>query len=163
MASRTLKEFSTILGGLSAFSMLFIVVLFTASIPFHDLKKKDAERRYKQLQHPTSSSVIFFGSSVENVGMSNHCDYLVGEIRTAPLTKQDIVNFYKQKTFDGFDNNIKPITVWFQNDLEAYGEPFRPEFNWFLTHKREFESDGITYIVSEVDQMYDAGLDYRCK
>jgi hypothetical protein len=78
----------------SLFFLLFW--LFFATMPFHDLYLSRMNRALQSIEHPHGSKEleqhVFFGSRYTDI---SECTYAVGQIRSSPLTRDEITRAYE--------------------------------------------------------------------
>lgn len=114
--------------------ILFYFVVF--GVPIHDARMWILKRAYSRVEHPVESTVL--ADAVYLGGPDSHgswrCNYVVGEVRSAPLPKQKIREAYGRKTLSvAFLKSPLPLTVLFFDD------EWPNELPWF-TWKDEFMS-----------------------
>jgi len=85
----------------SLFFLLFW--LFYATIPFHDLYLSHLDQALQSIEHPRGSKElerhVFFGSRYTDV---SECTYAVGQIRSAPLSRDEITRAYNNASAGSF-------------------------------------------------------------
>lgn len=78
-----------------AFAFL-VFWLFYATMPFHDLYYSHMDRAFQSIAHPRGSRELeqyaFFGSRYTDI---SECTYAVGQIYSAPLSREKIIRAYK--------------------------------------------------------------------
>lgn len=120
----------------SAFICTLLLIFFYHGVPIHDARMWILKRAYSRVEHPVESTVL--ADAVYLGGPDTHgswrCNYVVGEVRSAPLPKQEIREVYEQKTLSvAFLKSSLPLTVLFFDD------EWPNELPWF-TWKDEFIS-----------------------
>lgn len=86
----------------SLFFLLFW--LFYATMPFHDFYLSRMDRALQSVEHPRGSKkledYIFFGSRYTDI---SECTYAVGQIYSAPLSQEEIVQTYRNASAGIFE------------------------------------------------------------
>ncbi len=114
--------------------ILFYFVAF--GVPVHDVRMWVLKRAYSHVEHPRESIVL--ADAIYLGGPATHgswrCNYVVGEARSAPLSKQEIREAYGQETLPvAFSKSSLPLTILFFDD------EWPNELPWF-TWESEFKS-----------------------
>jgi len=85
----------------SLFFLLFW--LFYATMPFHDLYYSHMDQALQSITHPHDSKKLeqyaFFGSRYTDI---SECTYAVGQIRSTPLSPEEITQAYKNASAGSF-------------------------------------------------------------
>lgn len=114
--------------------ILFYFIAF--GVPIHDVRMWGLKHAYSRVEHPAKSK--FLADALYLGGPATHgswrCNYVVGEVRSAPLSRQEIREAYGQKTLSiAFSKIPVPLTVLFFDD------EWPNELPWF-TWESEFAS-----------------------
>lgn len=142
------------------------IVAVTWKIPFHNYQLWNMQRNFRssmQSVHPAGSRLLAEMAEFGNFGESNHCDYLVGEFRSSPLSKEEVLKNYAAvatSTFIG--ERSAEIGVYFID-----GEFFKKDYLWsewiekYLPNNHGITNENIYVIYSE-DAMNPPDGDIRC-
>lgn len=140
--------------------ILFYFVVF--GVPIHDARMWILKRAYSRIEHPVLSSVRADARYLGGPAMhgSWRCTYVVGEVRSAPLAKQEIREAYGQKTMSvAFSKTPLLLVVLFFDDEWPNELPW---FEW----KSEFTSlenkSDTLYLVYGVQKNVPFLGDRRC-
>ena len=149
--------------------MLFGVLLYFLSkgVPLHDIRLWRLERNFEMAAsyHPRTSTVLqrrtYLGGPYTHGSLS--CDYFVGELRSATLSKEEIRRAYDGHFIKSFDNSGQvPLEVLF------FGEKIwpidSPLGDWWDEWRESplIATSGTVYFVFAAQKGYPFLLDYRC-
>ncbi len=73
------------------------LALYTVGIPFHNYRLDQNEKVFRQVQHPSGTSLVKSFKEVSTAN-ANDCGYLVGELRRYSGSRQAIQAFYANPT-----------------------------------------------------------------
>lgn len=77
--------------------------VFYATMPFHDLYLSHMDRAFQSIEHPHSSKkltkYVLFGSRYTD---TSECTYAIGQIYSAPLSREEIVQAYENASAGNF-------------------------------------------------------------
>jgi len=76
---------------------LYFLASFTAGMPFHNYRLYQADKVFRQVQHPSYTSLAKSFKEV-SIANANDCGYLVGELRRYSGSRQIIQVFYADQT-----------------------------------------------------------------
>lgn len=151
----------------------FILVLSFAfigtSIMAHDFKLWRMEQAFRfAMEHPFASVLVQRDSYVGTLYESgdDHCNFFVGEIRTARVPKEKIVQkyTYRDAALDvfGFARNIS-IQVSFMDEWPSLRLD-KPIYQWMKQYIQQFdtETEDVAYVVYAADYRNPPWGDYRC-
>jgi len=98
-------------------SIVFYFVAF--GVPIHDIRMWMLKRAYSRVEHPRESVILadatYLGGPATHG--SRRCNYVVGEVRSASLSKQKIREAYGLISLSGaFLKTSLPLTVLFFDD-----------------------------------------------
>jgi hypothetical protein len=159
--------------------VLFLVVLpivgcallacasFTVGIPFHDCRLNQYGSAFRQIQHPSGTSLVKSKELVSRSETNGACAYFAGQLRRYTGSRQDIEAFYADQV------NNKPFSQDFKLLFIENGElPVgTAAYKWLLPYGVNQISDwqvsssdlqGNLYLVY-FSGVGDAYFDYRCK
>ena len=121
--SFTVKDLLRLIG-ISVLLIVWAFVWMLFGVPIHDLRNWMLEQRFTHanIQHPPNS--IFLARRSFLGGPSEHgsaqCVYATGEVRRTTLSKNEIIDAYKNKKIGRF-----PLKVYFTDESELpYEVPF---------------------------------------
>lgn len=150
----------------SAIFVFVLTVLFSwlaYGEPIHDINAWRLERNFyaEKIIHPSSSILIekkrYLGGPSLHGGQ--RCVYAVGEVRTVPLSIEEIKLSYRD-TDVGFWGNQLPLKVLFADEFDGpYEMPF---VNWQDELRALPPSDSTAYVVYITDQRKIILFDWRC-
>lgn len=85
-------------------SFAFLIFwLFYATMPFHDLYLSRMDSAFQSIEHPHDSKKleqhVFFGSRYTDI---SECTYAVGQMYSAPLAPEEIMQAYKNASAEIF-------------------------------------------------------------
>lgn len=114
--------------------VLFYFIAF--GVPIHDVRMWGLKHAYSSVEHPATSKLL--ADAVYLGGPETHgswrCNYVVGEVRSAPLSKREIREAYRGKILSvAFSKIPPPLAVLFFDD------EWPNELPWF-TWESEFAS-----------------------
>lgn len=140
--------------------IFFYFIIFGA--PIHDARMWMLKHAYSRVEHPVGSTVL--ADAVYLGGPATHgswrCSYVVGEMRSAPLPKQEIRKAYGMKTLSvTFSKTPLPLAVLFFDD------EWPNELPWFTWESefRLFENISDTpYLVYSAQKDVPFFGDLRC-
>jgi len=126
-------------------STVCFIVLLTYN-PVNNLNFWNLQRRYEvaRISHPENSVLLakkkYFGGSGEYD--SSICRYFVGEIRSAPLSKSEIMNTYENDyvafRLSVFSRDDIPIKILFPNEPVSLESPY-----WDWGHELNLISEEV--------------------
>lgn len=130
-----------IISGVTVFSVLLLIILLfvlylTYRIPlnnYHLMIFKDDFNKFVDQLHPQQSAYIAEVTETGNLGgASNHCDFLVGEFRSSPLSKEMLKNNYFRDSLSSgvyfIDDDIFTESPW-SEWKEKYLKDYKPKDN----------------------------------
>lgn len=136
---------------------------FAHGEPVHDINIWRLERNFyaKEISHPNDSVLLekmkyLGGSSTHG---DSRCMYAVGEMRTAPFSKEDIKEFY-QDIVVAFWKEYLPLKVLFADEYD--GPYVMPYVNWQDELYGMPPSDDTRYIVYVGTEWPILFMDLRC-
>jgi len=116
-----------------------------------------------QSVHPAQSQSITEMAEFGNFGESNHCDYIVGEFRSSPLSKEELLKKYAPVATSSFiGNRLVETGVYFMDE-----EFFEKDYLWsewlskYLPDRRHITNKN-TYLIYSEDDMNPPDGDIRC-
>jgi hypothetical protein len=125
------------------------------------------ESQSKSLQHPNKTERIdfkgFFGNSS---GASNHCEFIVYDLRSYTSSKNDIIEFYKRKKiYNGYPPpNYQAVNISFEFlEKDDKGELMLPDdlvIDWQLNSEQK--NKNLYYINLEKYGAGENSYDFRC-
>lgn len=151
--------------GMAVFVCLFGVLFFwfAHGEPIHDINVWRLERSFyaKGIPHPSDSVLMEKKKYLGGPSMhgDNRCVYAVGEMRTAPLSKEDIRKTYQGVTVN-FWKELLPLKVLFADEYE--GLQTLPYVNWQDELYGMPFSDDTRYVVYVGTQRPILFFDLRC-
>ena len=90
------------------------------SAPINNANLRAYERNLAEIEHPVNSLLLGSISDFGNLGAaSNHCDYLVAELRASKLSKEELEKFYngiKISAPDTYLGETSSVELWFFDD-----------------------------------------------
>ena len=149
--------------------MLFGVLLYVLSkgVPLHDIRLWQLERNFEASTsyHPRTSTVLqrrtYLGCPYTHGSLS--CDFFVGELRKAPLSKEEIRRAYDGRSIQSFDNSGQVLLKVLFFDEESW--PVNSPLGDWWDEWREsplIATSGTVYFVFAAQTGYPFLLDYRC-
>lgn len=134
--------------------LLFAVILFlyvTYRIPYNNYRlmgfQNDFRRQIKSF-HPAQSNLIAEVAEVGNWADGTYCEFLVGQIRTSTLFKEELEKIYPYDFYtagvDFFDENEQlgsPLYEFKEKYLKNYN--YKEGENVYLVWKSEIDSNTI--------------------
>lgn len=138
----------------------FIVLVGAGSIVENNWQARAMEKWVETIEHPALSSHVKGMWMVANFGMSNHCDWAGGEIRTTTLSRKEIEVFYEPRVTASYKTPNVSFDVYFP-DTETHSS----ETNHFIDELKRIalQTPGEnTYLILAIDAMHPAGEDIRC-
>lgn len=162
-----------ILGALSILAVCstLIFLAFTSwKAPLHEFNLWVLETHFSEVEHPADSRSLRKLSGFGNFfrGVSNGCDYLVGELRVGSGSQEDITRFYQGLFVNPFDDaEAVPIEIKFFDD-EEFSEDYLWSTLWFDWQEKIRESfdwaniAGTPYVVFARQTDYPPDADIRC-
>ncbi|MBI4599682.1 hypothetical protein HY732_02050 [Candidatus Uhrbacteria bacterium] len=131
-----------------------LLYFFIFGVPIHDMNLWMLKRAYSRVEHPAESKVL--ADAVYLGGPATHgswrCTYVVGEVRTSLLSKQEIQDAYS------FSAPL-PLAILFFDD-EWPGE--LPWFTWESEFKIFKERSDTPYLVYSAKKDIPFLGDMRC-
>lgn len=134
--------------------IIWFVAAITWKIPLHNYQLWKMQRHFRstmQSMHPAQSQLLAEMAEFGNFGQSNHCDYLVGEFRSSPLSKEELLNKYSTVATSSFRRNrLIETGVYFTDE-----EFFEKDYLWsewlskYLPDRRHITNKSIYLIYSE--------------
>lgn len=142
----------------SLFFLLFW--LFYATMPFHDLYLSRMDYALQSIEHPHGSKRleqdIFFGSRYTDI---SECTYAVGQIYSAPLSREEIVQAYKNAPAGSFGPaHIEIIEKGVSLPLDNPADAWIAEF----LSKQSVDASDTYYLVYLYQPRQSALGDMRC-
>ena len=149
--------------------MLFGVPLYFLSrgVPLHDIRLWQLSRNFEAAAsyHPRKSIVLerrtYLGGPYTHGSLA--CDYFVGELRLAPLPKEEIRHVYDGRSIQSFDNSGQvPLEVLFFG--ESIWPVNSPLGDWWDEWRESplIVASGTVYFVFAAQKGYPFLWDYRC-
>lgn len=138
----------------------FIVLVGAGSVVENNWQARAMEKWVETIEHPTLSSHVKSMWMVANFGMSNHCDWAGGEIRTSTLSRKEIEDFYEPRVIASYKTPEVSFEVYFP-DAETHSS----EIDHFIDELKRIslQTPGKnTYLILAIDAMHPAGEDIRC-
>ena len=131
-----------IIASTSLFFLLFW--LFYATMPFHDLYLSHMDRAFQSIAHSRGSKELeryaFFGSRYTDI---SECTYAVGQIRSAPLSPEEIMQTYKDTSSGGFGSVHVEIVGKSSLPLDNPADAWITEF----LSKKSGDTSGTFYLI----------------
>lgn len=120
------------------------------------------------IEHPLDSISLGSTAHFGNLGAaSNHCDYLVAELRATPLSRAELVEHYKDVVIpapDVYFGEASPVELWFFDEIiSEYSEADK-----FFNSPSAFGvdppayRDQLLYLVYADEYGAPPGADIRC-
>lgn len=167
---RVLTRFCIALGILAVCCAVALILLTSWEIPLHNYQLHVLQKHFRdtiQPIHPAQSKLIVEMEEFGNFGQSNHCDYQVGEFRSSPLSKEEVVRAYANTSVLSFDmTSYLPTEIYFAEEL-LNAEKWWPWNEWLQKYipGRSLASDetGVNiYFVFVASEMHPPDGDFRC-
>ena len=140
-------------------SIPLAAVLYSMAI--NELHLLKLEKYAASFSHPKAARHLRHSAAVGNFApASNQCAFAVMDYWSAPLSKQEILNFYKPYIADSPEPRIKRFSVRFVDELDSlfmaiYGDVLPREY-------LESPQNEILYITLSDQGGYFPNLDIRC-
>lgn len=166
------RAYHTLTELLVAFGVIFfcIIIWFVAAItwkmPSHNYQLWKMQRNFRsamQSVHPAQSQLLTEMAEFGNFGESNHCDYIVGEFRSSPLSKEELLNKYAAVATSSFiGNRLMETGIYFTDE-----EFFEKDYLWskwlskYLPDRRHITNEN-TYLIYSEDAMNSPDGDIQC-
>ena len=145
------------------------IILFVAGItlkmPIHNYQLWNMQRKFRsgmQSVHPAQSKLLAEMAEFGNFGESNHCDYMVGEFRSSPLSKEELLKNYAAvitSTFVG--DRLIETGVDFIDEKGFTYDPLSAWLEKYLPH-RHYSTNENMYLIYFEDAMNPPDGDIRC-
>lgn len=123
-------KISIILGLIIISPVAILFIYLTYKIPFNNyylITFQNDFRQHIKSFHPAQSNLIIEMTETGNFGNSNHCDFLAGEFRSSPLSKEELEKNYPYDFLTAgvyfVDENIfteYPYNEWKEKYLKNY-------------------------------------------
>ncbi len=153
---RILYKILLILGMIIVGGFASIVLLLTWKMPFNNLYLKVFEYNFSKsvvALHPKESTFIAEAAEVGNWADGTYCEFLVGQFRSSPLSKETLEKIYPDDFFTA--------GVYFIDGNEDFGSPW---FEWkekYLKNYRAKDNENV-YLVWKADYDNSPDGDIRC-
>jgi len=152
--------------GLIVFCLLVLFILFlTWKMPFHAYQLWAMQRRFRSDMHsihPAESQLRAEMAEFGNFGNSNHCDYFVGEFRSSPLSKKEILKRYAAIATSSFvGNRLLETGVYFIDEDIFTDHPWSQWLEKYLPAHRHVMNQN-TYLIFSEDEGNSPVGDIRC-
>jgi hypothetical protein len=150
---------STLLGSTCCLAALYPTCLS------HDVMAWKFNSAFSQIPHPPGTHAIKIESDMGLIlGNGNHCDFVVGQLRSYGTTETEIRNFYRGHTvLNPLNNERVPVEIafckngkWESTDDVAFAAVDKELLRIANRAKQN------TYIVFLYDGGYDPSIDIRC-
>lgn len=155
-----------VLGIMALIPSLLFVAYITWKMPLHNYQLGNMQRHFRstmQSVHPAQAKLLAEMAEFGNFGESNHCDYMVGEFRSSPLSKEEILKKYTAVATSSFIGNRLIETGIYFIDEEFFKKDylFSGWLEKYLPDRRHITNENIYLIYSE-DAMNPPDGDIRC-
>ena len=150
-----------IIFGTTIFSAFFLIAIsltlyLTYRIPFNNYYLKTFQNNFRQSIksfHPAQSSLIAEMAETGNFGESNHCDFLAGEFRASPFSKEVLQKIYP--------DDFLTAGVYFIDDDIFMDYPYNEWKEKYLRDYKPKENENV-YLVWVADEDNSPDGDIRC-
>ena len=142
----------------SPFVILFVVLIIylTYKIPLNNYRLMTFQNDFRQnikSFHPTQSTLIIEIAEVGNWADGTYCEFIAGEFRSSPLSKEELEKIYPYDFFTAgvyfLDEDVFNHSPW-SEWKEKYLKNYKPK------------NGENTYLVWASDQNKSANGDIRC-
>lgn len=134
-----------------------IFIYATYKIPFNNARlvifQYDFNKSINQL-NPKQSNLIVKVAKVGNWANSNQCEFLVGQLRTSTLSKEELEGIYP---YDFFTAGV----YFFDGNQEEFWSPWREWKEKYLKNYKPKEGENV-YLVWKSKIDYNVSGDIRC-
>ena len=148
--------------------VLIVLMEFFVTMPIHTFNVWRLERNFQTTaaHHPTNSRMLQKHTQVGGLysDSSHSCNYFVGEFRSAPSSRSEIMRAYQGTAIASWDAMIHlPVKVTFMDDEGFFGQ--YPWYEW--REELRGSSDGSAgtdtiYLLSAFQGGYSPDGDLRC-
>jgi hypothetical protein len=147
--------------------LLYFVMIIFYGMPLHDLNLWILGQRYKAIYsyHPRNSILLekkkYLGGPDDHG--SQQCNYVVGEVRSSDLTKEEIKFSYKERSVPSISGLSRiPVGILFF-DTETSWKMEYPWGTWWDEINDRFKNATTTiYLVYVAIENYPTLMDLRC-
>lgn len=143
----------------------WILLSWFALIPINQINLWLLKRNFVSVPHPPESTLLARTAEFGNFGNSNHCDYLVGEFRSSPLSTEEIEKAYEEITVRSFSAGAQlPVEIYFAEELrEAASHDYywRHRLGKYLPTQKDAVYDHNYFVFTE-SAMHPPVGDFRC-
>lgn len=156
----------TIFFGIFAILIIIFLILITWQIPIHNANLRQLNKNFESSisLHPLVSKKLLQFSDFGNFGESGgQCGYIVGEFRISPLTKEEIINHYKNSVIDSFkQGEVIPLEVYFLDDSNFAHYPLSKLASNLYQKTRLPVQSPLIYLITASSYNHLADGDIRC-
>lgn len=125
----TATKIFAVFGAVVFCMILPLAVFMTWMMPFHNYQLWKMQKNFRstmQSVHPAGSRLLAEMAEFGNFGESNHCDYLVGEFRSSPLSQEELLKNYAAVATSSFVGNR-----WIETGVYFIDEEFfKKDYLW---------------------------------
>lgn len=152
--------------GLIAFCLVVLFALsITWKIPIHNYQLWAMQRHFRSSMHsvhPVPSQILAEMAEFGLFGNSNHCDYFVGEFRSSPLSKEELLQGYAPVATSSFiGNRLVETGVYFIDEDVFTHYPLSEWLEKYLPEHRRVPREN-TYLIFSEDAGNPPAGDIRC-
>lgn len=135
---------------------ILIAIYMTYRIPLNNYRliifQNDFRQQIKSF-NPNESVLIKEVAEVDNWGDGTYCDFMVGQLRVSPQSKEELEKIYPYDFFDA--------GVYFFDGTEHLGSPWYEFKEKYLNNYKPKEGENV-YLVWESKIDYNTSGDFRC-
>lgn len=150
---------------IALFLIGWFILSITWKIPFHQYQLWKMQRNFRSQMrpvHPKESNLIAEVREFHSSGMSNHCDYLVGEFRSTMLSKEAVLHAYAGVVTSSFiGNRLVETDVYFSDEDIFMHDPWDKWLEKYLPDHSSLMHENAYLIFSSDDGNSPEG-DIRC-
>ena len=145
--------------------IIWFVLAITWKMPIHDYQLRVLQKHFRstmQTVHPAQSELRAEMAEFGNFGNSNHCDYFVGEFRSSPLSKEELLQGYASVATSSFvGNRLIEIGVYFIDADIFTHYPWSEWLEKYLPNDKHITNQN-TYLIFSEDEGNPPDGDIRC-
>ena len=153
------------LGTIALCIIALFIIAITGTMPFHNYRLWMMQKQFRsamQAVNPAQSELRAEMKEFGNFGNSNHCDYFVGEFRSSPLSKEELLQRYASVATSSFvGNRLIEIGVYFIDADIFTGYPWSEWLEKYLPDKKHITNQN-TYLIFSEDADNPPDGDIRC-